>query len=87
MGSDSGGEVNLKDFKKELLKDPKFRREYEKPPKLFEEGSYFSWINSEGYETNKTGRYKVKNSAPCKAEIVRVLDKKGVFIVFLKILK
>ena len=75
--------MNLKEFKRKLLKNLKFKKEYEKPPKLFEEGSYFSWIVSEGFETNKSGRYKVKMSAPCRAEIVEK-KAKGVYLVFLE---
>ena len=53
--------------KKRLLKNPKLREEYEKPDELFDEGSYFTWIASNGHGS----RSNEKIFMPCHATVVR----------------
>lgn len=66
--------MKLKTLKKKLIKNSKFKEVYLSPPKFFEEGSYFDWINADGKVKGKvdgkTKMMKAHYSMKCRAVVV-----------------
>jgi hypothetical protein len=58
--------MKLDEARKQLLKDPEFKKVYEEPDALLDEGSYFTWIESRGRGSRSNETW----SMPCKATII-----------------